>query len=195
MSSNIQTSFTFQLGKESSFSVNAEVDGRSLEENGDNATRLGKTTDFAPGEQIGFLLYLPKDVEVLHIVSSLDDMQGKVSKIKTESISITEILRFTNTRQLTLSKPTTSVNSKIYTTWIGNNLGELILQEDQITVKLPPKKVTNTIQKPKIGLCEVSYNTQAILYRFNTPTKKSMEKIGPPPYPVEIYIVCEKKKK
>jgi hypothetical protein len=64
MADTIKTSFSFSIGADNNIHSSAEIDSRTLEEGGDNAKRLGKTSGFMPGDIVAFLVYLSTDIEI-----------------------------------------------------------------------------------------------------------------------------------
>ena len=137
MTDTIKTSFSFTFGNETSGQASAEIDTRTLEEGGDNAARLGKTSGFLPGEAISFLIYLSPDIKVDYIKTTIGTITGGSS----ESIKHEEDLKFPNlTSTANLAKTAVS-NTTLTPKWIGNNLGSLTLDNDQITVKLPKPSI------------------------------------------------------
>lgn len=201
MADTIKTSFSFTIGGETNGQASAEIDTRSLEDGGDNAARLGKTSGFLPGETIAFLVYLSPDIVVDYTKSTT----GTISGGNSQSIQQEEDLKFPNlTSTANLGKHAVS-NTVLNPTWIGNNLGSLTLDKDQITVKLPkPNTVINAtdtlsekkrkrelLDKP--GIAKVKYNTSPLLYKITVPSESEMQTYGKPPYPIEVYIYCRDK--
>jgi hypothetical protein len=205
----IKASFSFTLGTEKTDSASAEIDTRAAEDGGDNAARLGKTSDFEPGEAIAFLVQVPANLKIDYVKTTLDDSGGSAtSKGKTQISVKEEVLKFDSlTATATLSKPCDSIAPKgtIKGKWIGNNLGSITLQEDRVTVKLP---TPSTVIKPdddegtrqrklkdlrKPGTYKVDvykYNVETWL--LNTPSKEAMKRFGAPPYPVDVNIYLKK---
>ncbi|OQY55454.1 MAG: hypothetical protein B6247_07775 [Candidatus Parabeggiatoa sp. nov. 2] len=211
MTDIIKTSFTFSLGGQTDYSLSAEVDIRSLHEGGDNAARLGKTSHFEPGESIAFLIYLPSEwLEVDYIKTSIDNIQqGSISKDKDTLITITdEMLKFeTLASTTTLSKYAVpdAIKKSLGGQWIGNDLGNLSLEDDLRTIKLPSpsikitskdndKEIYDKTKKLRVpGLFNATYTTTATLYKLNTPTQTMMKAFGKPPYPISVIIYCKLK--
>lgn len=205
----IKTTFSFTLGTEKTDSASAEVDTRAAEDGGDNAARLGKTSDFEPGEAIAFLISIPNGTAVDYIKTTLDDMGVSTSdKGKTSIIVKDEELKFEMLgSKANMGKQVDSIapNTKMPGKWIGNNLGDVVLQEDRVTVKLPTPSTQvkpedddatrarklKDLRKPGIYRVD-SYKHTRSLYHLNTPSKDTMKRLGAPPYPVEVHIYLKK---
>jgi hypothetical protein len=43
-------------------------------------------------------------------------------------------------------------------------------------------------QYRKPAIAEVKYNSKALLYKLTIPSATTMEKYGPPAYPIEVHI-------
>jgi hypothetical protein len=204
----IKASFSFTLGTEKTDSAAAEIDTRAAEDGGDNASRLGKTSDFEPGEAIAFLIQVNEGLKVDYVKTSLDDAGGSASlKSKTKIIVKDEELKFEHLNATaTLSKPTSlAAKSKMPGKWIGNDLGVLTVQEDKVTIKLPTPSTTikpdddestrarklKELRKPGVYHLD-PYKYEMELWHLNTPSKETMKRFGAPPYPVDVYIYLKK---
>ncbi len=191
----IKTSFSFSLGSDSTQNVSAEIDQRTAYEDGDNATRLGKTSGFDSGEDIGFLVYLPPDYLVEHITTSLDSIGASVSSHgEVTQIFKTEKITFNNRvdTKKTLNhyvRPTTILDGQ----WIGNDLGAVTLLSDQISIKIPQLPPDATLEQQRTtGIYNVTYQARAFLFRLHTPSPSAMILYGRPPYSVNVVIYCKK---
>lgn len=211
--SDIRQAVTFTIGNQGDHYVAAELDTRPIEDGGFNASRLGKTTGFQPGEEISFLIYYDSDaLEVDFAVDSLIDAGSTINLKKSveHSITVEDTLSFVNTRTASLSRFAKSGFS--VGDWIGNDLtahfgGDLELDADLVTVKLPPlpKSMQITPELPeyskseylkkqlKPGICQVKYTTKAIEGTIKLPDADRMENYGKPPFQVAILIVMKEK--
>lgn len=209
MADTIKATFSFTLGTEKTDSASAEIDARAAEDGGDNASRLGKTSDFEPGEAIAFLVMVPTGLKIDYVKTTLDDAGGSASsKGKTKITVKGEELKFeTLNSTATLGKPTDSIaaKAKVPGKWVGNNLGDPTLGEDKVTVKLPtpstqikPEDDESSRERKlrdlrKNGIYKLDpYKYSMEIWHLNTPSKENMKKYGSPPYPVDVVIYLKK---
>ncbi len=218
MAETIKTTFSFSIGKESDLeNASAEIDTRSTIDGGDNASRLGKTSDFEPGEKIAFLVYLPDHLEVSYVKTTLDEITGTtVTGGKTDTLIYikneqVEFESLVSTAQLSNKTSIEKVTGK----WIGNDLiaknrghKNLTLGEDGKTLYLPElpsqykiterdnassiEKKMEVIRTPGIYIVD-EYTIKKKLYWLTTPTKKKMTDFGKPAYPINIIIYLEER--
>lgn len=155
MASEIKASISVSLGKDAtsgSSSVSAEIDTRSIEEGGLNASRLGKTDGFEPGDEIAVLLYLSEGVvydpntypNECYVKFSLENESSASFRYanQTAIIDVSEQLKFDgSSRTANLKRPCQSVLT--FEQWIGNNLASYYegipsLDTNKVTLNLAP---------------------------------------------------------
>lgn len=201
---DIKTSFSFSIGGESGGnSVSAEIDNRAAMDGGDNDSRLGKTSNFAPAEKIGFLVYYPPDVlDVDYIKTTLDSHGGSVEKVRIESIAVEETVKFAQRgASVTLSKP--AIAGSLSVQVVGQSPdGAPVLDSDGVTLKLPDVPEADKVNatdseagkaaKLKAILApstyKIKYQTRAVLYRVGLPNRAVFLEFGQPEWPVDVYI-------
>jgi hypothetical protein len=152
--SEIKASVSFVIGSEPEKSdlVIAEIDTRPAAEGGLNASRLGKTSDFKPGEKIAVLVWMAPGV--VYNKDSFPNECYEVSNWKSitsftivntgtkGTYKITEQIKFAGeSRSATLSKVADSGTFKVCR-WIGDSLetyygGKSKIESDNRTVTLP----------------------------------------------------------
>lgn len=101
--------------------LRAEIDGR------DDGFNLGNTR-FGAGDQPVYLIFRTTNVVVTSQIPSF----GNVAFHASGEVDVEQVLTFANTREAQLSQP--AIPGSIVTKWIGTNLGNLTLQDDEITV-------------------------------------------------------------
>lgn len=142
-------SVTFSKGDGGSILI-AEIDDR---EDGKN----GGDTSFAPGEDAYFLIFLGTNVSLVGIYPSL----GSTGLIEASSKTVTETLTFYKPENLTadLKYP---VQSLVSVTWLGNTLGNYVL--DGQTIRVTPDPNSGTYAA---GVLEVQYISPCFVYKLN----------------------------
>lgn len=135
----------FQSGTGEKGILRAEIDGR---EDGFNVGR----TRFSAGDQPVYLIFKTTNVNVISQVPSFGNVAFHASGIIT---GVEQNLQFANTREAQLSQP--AIPGTIVTKWIGNDLGALTLQDDEITVLAG---VTG------VGVAKVTYSVTFEAYRL-----------------------------
>lgn len=141
--------------------LSAEIDSRQDGFNSGN-------TSFAPGNQPAFLIFKSSDVEIDEITPSA----GEISDLGTGTMSVTEIIKFANVAEATLSKP---VASGLTVKWLGNDLGAVTLVGENKLV----------VAAPGVGVLKVTYNAAFLakkLVNVDNPLNGETE------YEVLIYI-------
>lgn len=156
MAETIKASISVQIGDgSSSKSASAEVDTRSAEDGGENATKLGKTSGFQAGETIYILLHLPDGVKYdtadsgCFVHHNYEGNTFRSSEFKYEgrktTYTVREELSFDgSSRTANLSKIAVKDSLSICG-WRGENLaryygssnGQLTLTADRTAVQLP----------------------------------------------------------
>ena len=124
--------------------LSAAIDSR---EDGFN---LGKTS-FGAGDQPVYLISRTTNVVVQSQIPSFGVVAFHTSGI----LDVEQTLQFANTREARLSQP--AIPGSIVTKWIGNDLGALVLQDDELTVLAG---VTG------VGVAKVSYQATFEEYRL-----------------------------
>lgn len=134
----------FQSGTGEKGFLQAAIDSRP------DGFNLGKTT-FSAGDQPVYLIARTTNVVVTSQIPSFGNVAFHASGI----LDIEQQLTFANTREARLQQP--AIPGTIVTKWIGNNLGALVLQDDELTVLAG---VTG------IGVAKVSYQATFEAYRL-----------------------------
>jgi len=197
----VSANFTFEIGGAAGDdSVGVEIDTRSAEDGGDNARRLGRTSNFEPGDAIGFLVYFdPAKLEIDYISSSVSFIPGAsitVGRAGQDDRRITykeenaETVTFSQRgEKKTISKK--AIAGTFSAKPVGNNPlvhfgdGNATLADDGITFSLPAVKSADQItdadteatKAAKLKLQRVpsvfqcTYQTLARLCRIQTPSK------------------------
>lgn len=139
---SITTSFTVSFSSSEEGLLVAEVDDRADGLNGGN-------TSFAPGDDVGFLVFPGPDVTVSLIDASL----GNVTSSGTSSKEIIETFTFIKPGSLTqqLGYPIDGALSA--SVWIGKTLGNFVL--DGTVLKCIPSDST---PDGSVGILKVKYN-------------------------------------
>lgn len=135
----------FQSGTGEKGFLSAQVDGR---EDGFN---LGQTT-FTAGDQPVYLIFKTTNVVVTSQLPSFGNIAFHASGI----LEVEQTLQFAKTREARLSQP--AIPGTIVEKWIGNNLGPLTLQDDELTVL---SAVGNGV-----GVCKVTYQATFEAFRL-----------------------------
>lgn len=190
MAEAITTSFSFEIGNESKNGhLSAEIDSRPMEEGGDNAIRLGKTSGFFPGETITFLVHKSKGVTITNKISNAGTISGGggITVVQEDIITFTSKLSTGS-----LSKPASSISEL---KWYGRSLGDTTLDDDGMTLLLPKvdiiiptgssrTAISAIMAKYNVpGILGVKYNSNTSKYKITIPSKLET------PFPVVIVIV------
>jgi len=191
--------FSFEIGGATDGSASAEIDTRSAEDGGDNARRLGRTSNFQPGDLIAFLVYFDHDkYDIDHINTSVSEITGASVSIGTSSNGVVNITQkegviFSQrgeSKQLGKKAIANTFTAKN----IGNNPlthfgdGNAALQDDLLTFAMSEVKTSEqilptdtdalkaaklkVIRKPTVY--ELEYKTKARLCRIQTPSRATI---------------------
>jgi len=128
--------------------LSAEVDARA------DGLNAGKTS-FAPGDDVHILVYKSDNV----VVTGTDCSAGSLSASGTAVVVLTEELFFEGEKTATLGVPA-STGVLETTTWLGRSLGAITLGAD---------KTTCTAGSAGVAVANVSYRTNALVYKLSTP--------------------------
>jgi hypothetical protein len=148
----INTTFVIKFqsdsGSEKDSHLSAEVDAR------DDGLNGGKT-NFAPGDNVYFLLYKSSNVKINSVVTTAGTVLplDAITVVKTEDVSFVE----SNTTQTEVPVKGTEIVS---TEWMGSSLGAITLQADKTTLKTAVSG---------IGIATIGYNAEALPYRLTAP--------------------------
>ncbi len=166
MATNVTTTLVVSLKSdaEESSIFSAEVDDR---ETGLNAG----DTSFAPGDAIGYLVYMSSNVDpaTLSQIAS----KGSITAAGTGTKSVTEFIQFANEREATPQYP---IYGGFTYAWMGNNLGALTMVNDRAL----------SIAAAGVGVAKVTYNT---FYRSFLLSSTLIP--GEPEYEILIYIAAQ----
>lgn len=142
--------------------LSIEVDGR------ENGLNNGKT-NFAPGEDVGLLVFRSTNVVIDEIISSL----GSISGAGNGSYAVEEFATFANTNDASVSKP---IWGSLSYDWIGKSLGGLQVVDNGTRVLAREKG---------IAAAALDYGSSYQGYYLrNTPTTYN----GRTKYPVVIVV-------
>lgn len=143
----IRTTIQVQFGSDKDAYITAEIDGRP------DGLNQGKTS-FAPGDTAYFLIFKSQGVDVQQILSSA----GSISR-RSRSLYVTrtEDVFFNDTNEGSLGVPSTGIDSIV---WLGNSLGLVTLQSDQMTLKSTQKG---------IAIARITYSTSPESYGIQSP--------------------------
>lgn len=192
-------SFTFEIGGVAGSSASAEIDTRDATDGGDNARRLGKTSNFQPGDEIGFLVFYDHDkYTVDYINTSIMEITGASVNIGTERNN-TALVKQTETITFSQRGESKELSKKVVSGTftaknVGNNPqshyqdGEAILKDDFLTFAMAEVKDSDKIKdsdtdaqktaklklqrKPTVYQCE--YKTKARLCKLQTPSRDTI---------------------
>lgn len=118
---------SFGTGATGNEHISAEVDGRT------DGLNAGKTS-FLPGDTAFILIYKSGNVTIDQILISAGSMINATSG----TVQKEEDIFFDDASTATLSFPTTG---PVAVTWLGAQLGDLVLQSDGMTVRSSAKGV------------------------------------------------------
>lgn len=122
--------------------LTAEIDSRP------DGLNAGKTS-FAPGDSVGFLVYVGEGVSLLDVIPTL----GVVGQAGAQSVAIEEFVQFANVKEATLRAPSSSgVNAQ----WIGRDGGSFNIVNGVVTT---PAET--------IGMLHCTYTATAMGYRLS----------------------------
>lgn len=127
--------------------LSAEIDTRPGGLNGGRSA-------FSPGETVHILVYKSDNVTI----TSTPCSAGSLSLQGSTVVTITEELMFEDADTARLSKP--AQGGIAQATWFGRSLGNLVLQQDKVTVKAQAKGV---------AVAKVTYDAQALVYALASP--------------------------
>ncbi len=126
--------------------ISAEVDSR--------ADGLNKgDTSFEPGDMVFFLVYMNSVTSIDQIITS----GGAVNSAGSSNVQIEEYITFDNSKESSVGKPILGITS---VTWYGNNLGNLTIADDEITLIAGRKGV---------GVAKIVYTAKAHAYVLASP--------------------------
>jgi len=125
----------------------AEFDDRLAIEGGLN----DGDTDFAPGDNLGFLLYRSRDVDDTSIV--ITPSLGSIVTLGGGTKSVTEFVHFPKTREVAPKYP---VYSGFTYSWMGTSLGTLSATTDRSLVATTSG----------VAVAKVTYTTSFLQYRL-----------------------------
>jgi hypothetical protein len=153
----IKTSISFVIGGDGAGDgvVVGEIDTRPASEGGLNASRLGKTSDFSPGDKVSVLVWMsagvvydpqkyPNKCYAIHNWHEIQSLKLTNTKVLA-NYEITEEVKFSGEeRTASLSKPAVKGTLKICR-WLGTNLATyygssnqaIILSDDGTSIELP----------------------------------------------------------
>jgi len=143
--------------------LSAEIDSRPTAAGGLNNGQTG----FAPGSILYLLVYRSAHVRVASASTSAGSLSATGSSA---TVTLTEEVSFTNSRDVSLSRPVVSISS---VTWLGSSLGALAVQPDRVTVQAASSGV---------AVARVTYTAQAEVWRLTTPASVG----GQTSYPVQV---------
>lgn len=141
MANLITTTLVINFAAGDNSSLAAEIDSR---ENGLN----GGITSFIPGDSPAFLIYKTANVSV-----QIDTTTGSITDEGSGLTDVEEILTFTNSREVSLSKPAFGT---VTTTKLSGVTPDLEVKYDKLITS-----------EKTIGAVKVEYQTKFYAYRLN----------------------------
>jgi len=148
--------------------LSAEIDTRPTAAGGLNNGQTG----FAPGSVVYLLVYRSARVRVASAATSAGSLSATGSSA---TVTFTEDVSFTNSKEASLSRPVASINS---VTWLGSSLGTLEIQSDRVTVRAASSGV---------AVARVTCTAQAEVWRLITQASVG----GQTSYPVQVVFQGE----
>jgi len=128
--------------------LSADIDARP------DGLNAGKTS-FAPGDDVYILVYKSDNV----VITGTDCSAGSLSASGAAVVTLTQELFFEASKTASLNVPaSTAVLDG--TTWMGRILGTITLGAD---------KTTCTVASAGVAVANVSYRTNALVYKLSTP--------------------------
>jgi hypothetical protein len=164
------TTIQVQFGSESAYDsgahLSAEIDDREGGLNNGN-------TQFNPGDTAWILVYTSANIEVTETASSA----GTIGVGGVETVSKTTDVTFARETEGRINVPATGIESVV---WLGENLGNLTLGADSITV---------TAEREGVAIGRVTYTAQAQAYSITSPASLSAGGLTITDFPILVLIV------
>lgn len=162
MSEIITASIVIDFDAKAEDILKVEVDDRL------DGLNKGKTS-FAPGDEVGLLIYRTSNVTIDKIITSL----GSVKAEGSGSRQLEEFITFADADEAGSNYP---IKSNFSYSWIGETLGSLVLQGES-SVKASSKGV---------AAAQIKYTTDFLQYRLiNIPKSYN----GLTSFPVVVFVV------
>ncbi len=144
-------------------SLTASLDDR--EEGGLNPD--GQAT-MLPSSSPGFLVHSGPDIVISGVNTSAGTVTPQANQVYLEEVDVI----FNGTSQARLSKPAKSIDSWI---WLGNDLGQLTLGTDGVTL---------TSESIGVAIARITYTVRAAAWRLNAPTSLA----GSTSFPIQVQV-------